>query len=255
MILGIIGCGAIGSDIALFADELDDIETIYLYDKVKEAENRLAGRIKKGRIARDIDELIERSDVVFECASQEAVYQYSEKVLRAGKDLVIMSIGALLDDELRERLVRIAKEKRCKIYLPSGALCGIDGISAARIGGLSEVTLVTTKPPESFGRKDEERVVLYHGPAREAVKLFPQNINVAACVSLAGIGSDKTEVKIVSDPVAARIHHKVLAHGRFGRLRAEVENMPNPKNPKSSYLASLSAMAILKRIIDPIQIG
>ena len=255
MILGIIGCGAIGTDVALAADKMEDIEEIYLYDKVKEAEKNLVKKLRKGRIAKNVDELIERSDAVFEAASQEAVFEYGEKILESGKDLVIMSMGALFDDDFRERLISIAKRNRCKIYLPSGAICGIDGIAAARTGGLDEVTLVTTKPPESLGRKDEKRTVVFDGTAREAVKLFPQNINVAACVSLAGIGFDRTEVKIVSDPVAVRIHHKVLAHGKFGRLRAEVENMPNPNNPKSSYLASLSAIAILRRIVDPVQIG
>lgn len=255
MILGIIGCGAIGTDVALYADKMEEIETIYLYDKIKSAGRRLNKKIKKGKIAENVEELIQKSDIVFEAASQEAVFQYGDKILENGKDMVIMSMGALFDDDFREKLVSIAKKNRCKIYLPSGAICGIDGIFAARIGGLDEVTLVTTKPPQSLGRKDEKRTVIFDGNAREAVKLFPKNINVAACVSLAGLGFDNTRVKIVSDPVAVRIHHKVLAHGKFGRLRAEVENMPNPNNPKSSYLASLSAISILKKIVDPIQIG
>ena len=101
----------------------------------------------------------------------------------------------------------------------------------------------------------EDRTVIFEGTAREAVKQFPRNINVAACLSLAGVGFDETKVEIVADPVETRISHKILAHGRFGRLRAEVENMPNPNNPQSSYMASLSAIATLRRIIDPIQIA
>ncbi|MCD6411864.1 MAG: aspartate dehydrogenase [Thermoplasmata archaeon] len=255
MKLGIIGCGAIGTDVALAADDMEEIEKIYLYDKLKEAEEKLIKRLKKGELVKNGEELIEKSDVVFEAASQEAVFEYGEKVLEKGKDLVIMSMGALFDDGFREKLVSLARKNKCKIYLPSGAVCGIDGIAAASIGGLHQVTLVTTKPPESLGIESEKREVLFEGNAREAVKKYPQNINVAACVSLAGLGFDETRVKIVSDPVAARIHHKILAHGKFGRLRAEVENMPNPNNPKSSYLASLSAIAVLKRIVSPVQIG
>ena len=97
--------------------------------------------------------------------------------------------------------------------------------------------------------------VLFEGTARDAVKKFPANINVAASLSLAGKGFDETKVEIVADPVATRISHKILAHGKFGRLRVELENMPNPNNPGSSYMASLSAIATLRRIIDPIQIG
>jgi len=254
MRLGIIGCGAIGTDVALAADKMEEIEVIYLHDKDRDAEKKLVNKLKKGKIA-TMEEFLDKVDAVFEAASQQAVAEYGEKVLSAGKDLVIMSMGALFDDDLRERLVETARRNRCKIYLPSGAICGVDGIAAAKTGGLDEVTLVTTKPPESLGRSYERRTVVFEGSAREAVKLFPKNINVAACASLAGIGFDKTIVKIVADPVVTRISHKILAHGRFGRLRAEIENMPNPNNPKSSYMASLSAISILRRIIDPVQIG
>jgi aspartate dehydrogenase len=254
MKLGIIGCGAIGNDVALAADRMEEIEEIYLYDKNKEAERKLASRLSKGKRT-SIDEMLNKVDVVFEAASQEAVKEYGKKALSKGKDLVIMSMGALFDNHLWNDLVKTARERGCKIYLPSGAIGGVDAIIAAKTGGLHEITLVTTKSPKSLGRSDEERTVIFDGSAREAVKLFPKNINVAACVSLAGMGFDKTRVKIVSDPVVTRISHKVLAHGKFGRLRAEVENMPNPSNPKSSYLASLSAISILRRILDPVQIG
>jgi len=114
---------------------------------------------------------------------------------------------------------------------------------------------VTTKSPESLGRIIEKRTIIFEGNARDAVEEFPMNINVAASLSLAGVGFDKTKVQIVADPVVTRITHKILAHGKFGRLRAEVENMPNPKNKKTSYMASLSAIATLKKIVNPIQIG
>jgi len=192
---------------------------------------------------------------VFEGASQEAVKEYAEQILQAGKGLILMSVGGLFDDDFRKKLKNVARKKQCKIYIPSGAVCGIDGILSASIGGLNEVTLVTTKPPSSLGKSLGERTVVFEGSARQAVKKFPQNINVAASLSLAGMGFDKTKVEIVADPVATRISHKILAHGTFGRLRVELENMPNPNNPGSSYMASLSAIATLKRIIDPIQIG
>ncbi|KAA0007933.1 MAG: aspartate dehydrogenase [Thermoplasmata archaeon] len=254
MRLGIIGCGAIGTDVALAADDMEEIEEIYLHDKNRDAERHLVEKVRKGK-AVTVNEMLKKVDAVFEAASQQAVKEYGIKVLSAGRDLVIMSMGALFDDKLWQGLVKTAKEKRCKIYLPSGAVCGVDGVAAAKTGGLDEVTLVTTKPPKSLGRSDEKRSVVFEGNAREAVRLFPKNINVAACVSLAGIGFDKTKVEIVSDPVVTRINHKILAHGRFGRLRAEIENMPNPNNPKSSYMASLSAISILRRIVDPVQIG
>lgn len=254
MILGIIGCGAIGTDVAEAADELKEISEIYLYDIDTAASEKLSKKIRKSRVC-SLKELIDKVDIVFEGASQEAVQDYAELILKAGKDLILMSVGGLINDSFRDKIEKIAMENRCKIYIPSGAIFGIDGLSSASIGGLDEVTLVTTKPPKSFGEKFEKRQVLFEGNARDAIKKYPKNINVAASVSLAGIGFDKTFVEIVADPVATRIHHKILAHGRFGRLRAEVENMQNPKNPKSSYLASLSAISTLKKIISPIQVG
>ena len=254
MKLGIIGCGAIGTDVGKASNNWKEIEKIYLYDINPKASERLKKTLPKAEIMR-VKDFLKHVDVVFEGASQEAVKEYAEQVIRAGKDLIIMSVGGLFDEKFRKKLEKLAREKNCKIYIPSGAVCGIDGILSANVGGLNEVTLVTTKPPESFGRRFDERSVLFRGKARDAVKDFPQNINVAASLSLAGKGFDKTKIEIVADPVVTRISHKILAHGKFGRLRVELENMPNPNNPGSSYMASLSAIATLRRIIDPIQIG
>lgn len=253
-VLGIIGCGAIGNDVARAADGMEEISTIYLYDIKPEKAEELSRHLTKSDVA-DFDTWLPQVDIVFEAASHQAVKQYAEKVIQAGKDLIIMSIGGLLDDEFRERLRQKARENKCKIYLPSGAVCGIDGIKAAQTARMDDVTLVTTKPPESLGKDLDKRTVIFEGSARDAVKHLPKNINVAACLSLAGIGFDRTRVKVVADPVVKNNSHKVLAHGEFGRLRAEVENLPNPHNPSSSYLASLSAIATLRRALDPIQIG
>ena len=254
MKLGIIGCGAIGNDVAKAADKMQDIEKIFLFDKKEEASNKLCKSLNKGEI-KPVKDFLKEVDVVFEAASQSAVEEYGEQIINAGKNLVIMSVGSLLDEKFRKRIEKTAKEKNCKIYLPSGAVCGIDGVLSASVDFIDEVTLVTTKPSESLDKKFIRRTVVFEGNARDAVKKFPMNINVAASLALAGVGFDKTKVKIVADPVATRINHKILAHGKFGRLRAEVENMPNPNNPKSSYMASLSAIATLKKIINPIQIG
>lgn len=254
MNLGIIGCGAIGTDLAIAADSIKEIEKIYLYDIKENASRDLCKMIKKAEIKK-VKEFLPLVDIVFEGASQQAVVEYAEEVLKAGKDLILMSVGSLFENDFRKKLQNKAQEKKCKIYIPSGAICGIDGILSASIGGLDEVTLVTTKPPESFGKSYSTRTVLFKGNARDAVEKFPTNINVAASLSLAGKGFNNTNVQIVADPVVSRISHKILAYGKFGRLRVELENMPNPNNPGSSYMASLSAIATLKRIIEPIQIG
>ncbi len=254
MKLGIIGCGAIGTDVAKAADTMDDIEKIYLFDINPAAAETLCSVVKKASFKK-VNEFLKDVDVVFEAASQEAVKVYAAAVLEAKKDLIIMSIGSLFDDAFRKKLENIARKHHRKIYLPSGAVCGIDGVLAASVEKLDSVTLVTTKPPASLGRSVENRTIVFEGTAREAVTQFPRNINVAACLSLAGVGFDETKVEIVADPVETRISHKILAHGRFGRLRAEVENMPNPRNPQSSYMASLSAIATLRRVLNPLQIA
>lgn len=254
MRLGIIGCGAIGTDVAKAADEMEDITKIYLFDKKPAAAEKLCPLLKKASI-KPVREFLKDVDVVFEAASQQAVVEYAGTVLEAKKDIIIMSIGSLFDDSLRKNLEKIARVNHRKIYLPSGAVCGIDGVLAANVERLDSVTLVTTKPPASLGKTVEERTIVFKGTARQAVKQFPRNINVAACLSLAGVGFDDTKVQIVADPVETRISHKILAHGRFGRLRAEVENMPNPNNPQSSYMASLSAIATLRRVLNPLQIA
>ncbi len=254
MRLGIIGCGAIGTDVAKAADTMNDIEKIYVHDINSAAAQKLCSMLKKASI-QPVEDFLRDVDVVFEAASQQAVTQYADMVLEAGKDIILMSIGSLFNDALRKKLENTARKHHRKIYLPSGAVCGIDGVLAAGIEKLDSVTLVTTKPPASLGKSVEERTVIFKGNAREAVKQFPKNINVAACLSLAGVGFDETKVEIVADPVETRINHKILAHGRFGRLRAEVENMPNPNNPQSSYMASLSAIATLRRVLDPLQIA
>lgn len=254
MNLGIIGCGAIGTDVAIAADKMKEIEKIFLQDIDKKKALNLGKTLKKAEI-KPVKEFLENVDVVFEAASQKAVDEYAKDILQAGKDFIIMSVGSLFDDKYRKELEETARSKHCKIYLPCGAVCGIDGILSASIDAIDEVTLVTTKPPRSLGKNYGKRITVFEGTAREAVEEFPRNINVAASLSLAGVGFDRTKVQIVADPVVTRINHKILAHGKFGRLRAEVENMPHPNNPKSSYMASLSAIATLKRIINPIQIG
>ncbi len=254
MKLGMIGCGAIGSDVAKAADKMDEIKKIYLYDIDRKAAEKLQSKVKKAEI-KSVEDFLDEVDVVFEAASQKAVNEYAETVLNSKKDIIIMSIGSLFDDKFKNKLEKLAKENNCKIYLPSGAVCGIDGVLSASIEEIDEVTLVTTKPPKALSKEFDKRTVVFEGNARDAVKKFPKNINVAANLSIAGIGFDKTKVEIVVDPVATRNSHKILAHGKFGRLRAVVENMPNPNNPGSSYMASLSAIATLKRLINPIQIG
>lgn len=214
-----------------------------------------------------IEELLKNVDLVVECASQNAVKSIVPQALEAGCDVMVLSVGALADGELRERLFRLAKQNNCKLYFPSGAVVGIDGINSASVAEISSVTLTTRKPPlglagaphvKALGielEKIEKETVLFEGPASEAVKAFPANVNVAATISLAGIGFERTKVRVIADPALSRNVHEITVEGEFGKFFTKVENLPSPENPKTSYLAALSAISTLKKILSPVQVG
>jgi aspartate dehydrogenase len=178
---------------------------------------------------------------------------------------MIMSVGGIVN-RFKE-LSALAKKYNAKVYIPSGAISGIDALKAARIGKIKKVTLTTTKNPLSFrGVKYIEKKgldlnaikkdrTLFCGVAKDAVRYFPQNINVAAILSIAGLGEDKTRVKIVASPRINKNVHEIEIESEAARIFTRTENILHPDNPKTSYLAVLSAVAMLKQILEPIKIG
>lgn len=255
MRVGIVGCGAIGNDLAKFASNQSEIASILLFDQDPARAERLAKTLQKTKVARSGDALIKESDLVIECASQDAAKLFLPLAVNAGRSVMCLSMGVFADDKFRHALVESARKNKVKIYLPSGAIAAVDALKAGALGRISSVTLVTTKPPAALGVTADKWTIVFDGNAREAVKKFPLNVNVAACLSLAGVGFDQTRVQVVADPLATRNQHKVIIEGDFGRIRTEVENLPSPANPKTSYLAILSAMATLRRILDPVQLS
>ncbi len=267
MKIGILGCGFIGNTLANAIEGMEEIEELYLYDRKISCTEGLAAKINKAKSVSDVDELISKVDLVIEAGSQSAVKEFAQQVLEQGKDLMIMSVGALVDNELWNSLQNQAKKHKCQIYLPSGAICGIDGLKSASIAGIDEITVETTKPPKGLENvryitiqgidltKLKEPLTVFDGSALEAVKHFPKNINIAACVSLAGIGFENTRVKIIADPAITRNQHRLICHGRFGEFTCLIKNMPSMTNPKTSYLAALSAIATLKKIVSGVWIG
>ena len=178
-----------------------------------------------------------------------------------------MSVGALLDESIYDILSDACSHFKKTIYLPSGAIAGLDGIKSIK-HELESVSITTTKHPRSLkGAKffetsqiDLDKInsstVIFEGTAKEAVQLFPANINVAALLSLSGIGSEKTNVKIVADPNTDKNTHHIEAAGKFGKMTFTIENIPDANNPKTSRLAILSAIETLRKYCsDDIQIG
>ena len=153
------------------------------------------------------------------------------------------------------------------MYLPSGAIAGLDALKAVR-DELESVVLVTTKNPNSLKgapffdssdidpEKISESTILFDGTAKQAVSLFPKNVNVSALLSLVGLGGDNTSVRVVADPNTDKNPHEINANGKFGNIKITVENVPDSMNPKTSRLATLSAVELLRQICTKeVQIG
>jgi aspartate dehydrogenase len=203
-----------------------------------------------------IEDLLARDpEIVAECAGHSAVAQYGEAVLNAGKRFLIISIGALADARLFDRLRAAACVGGGQILLPAGALAGLDGIAAARLAGLSRVSLTSAKPPVAWqGTSAQDAVDLanlteantfFSGSAREAAQQYPKNANVAAAVALAGLGFEETKVFLVADPKAEGNIHRIVAEGVFRALEIEMRGRALPDNPKTSLLGGLSVARAL----------
>ncbi|MHB8633125.1 MAG: aspartate dehydrogenase [Thermoplasmatota archaeon] len=254
MKVGLIGCGAIGTEIARAASRMAGIDEVWIFDIDPKASASLAA-LPRAKVAQSAAAVVEACDLLVEAANKGVVEKEVRQALALGKRAILMTIGALADDALRADLLSLATKKGGKIYLPAGAVMGVDGVKAAAEGDLKSVTLVTTKPPAGLDKSLDRWTLLFSGPAREAVERFPKNVNVAATLALAGLGFDQTHVQVAVDPLATRNSHKVIIEGNFGRARIEVENLPSAANPATSTLASLSAIALLRRIVSPLEIG
>lgn len=241
---------------------IGNAEVVALLDQIEEQGRSLASDLESSpTYYSDLDDFLSapRLEVVVECASQAAVKALGEKVVASGKTLLLMSSGALIDSDFFTSLMAAAERSGGNVTVPSGAVGGIDAIRAAK-SGLKEVTMVSTKKPESLtgapgfapweGKTISEPVTIYEGSALEAVKLFPANVNVAATVSLAGIGPERTKVRVVADPEAPGNVHEIRAVGEFGEFQFKLINRPHPNNPKTSYLAALAAIEALRSLVD-----
>lgn len=211
-----------------------------------------------------LDELIERADLIVEAATQAALREFGPAVLSAGKHLMVLSVGALVG--VLDGWAALAEKHGCRILVPSGAIAGLDGVKGAREGAITAVTMETRKPPRGLAgapyieqqRIDLDRIttetLIFEGPATEAVRGFPANVNVVAALSLAGIGPERTRIRIYAVPDQARNQHRITVEGEFGTLRIEVENVPS-ENPRTGRLSYLSAIAMLRELGSAVQVG
>jgi aspartate dehydrogenase len=268
--VALIGCGTIGAMIAKAIDAGDagETELAWVFDARSESCESLSKKLhSKPKLAKNIGEILadKSVDLVIEAASQAAVAQYALDVIKSKKELMIMSVGALGDEKLLENLKKEAERAGKKVHVPSGAILGIDGIKAAKIAGIEEATLTTRKPAKTLASSAyvqkrgldlaKKPTVVFEGPAREAVKAFPESVNVAATLSLAGVGFDKTKVRIVADPSLDRNVHEIRVKSKAGEFMTVARNVPSPDNPRTSYLAALSAIRTLRNLAENVKIG
>ncbi len=263
--VGIIGCGTIGSQLAIAVDtgKVGNASLVSLFDTVQDNVHGLKQKLRSipSTYCSFDDFLSSDCDIVVEAASQEATRSFARQVLHAGKDLIVMSVGALADKALLAELLNEIGNNNKSIYIPTGAIAGIDAIRAVK-PYLDSVTLTTTKSPRALAgapffktskvnlEEIRQRTTIYEGTAADAVRAFPANVNVAAVLSLAGIGVDRTMVRIVADPAFTTNQHEITAKGSFGEFHFTVNNVPSPGNPKTSYLAVLSAIECLRSVCE-----
>lgn len=256
MKVALIGCGNIGADLCIALHKGDiPAQWVTLCDIDEERANVLKRSFQLDAKICSLDEAVQAADFVVECAVADAVKDVVEAAIRHHRDCLVMSVSGLMT---HPELIERAKAHGVQLRIPSGALCGLDGIRSAMEAGLHSVTLTTRKPPKGLVgapylveqgidiEKITEPKIVFEGNALEAVTAFPANVSVAGALSIAGIGPKETQVRVIADPKATENTHEVRAEGAFGRLQTVTTNMPSPRNAKSSYLASLSAVAELR---------
>ena len=251
--VGILGCGAIATVITDFVLEGKiSVDIKFFYDQNPKRAENLALKVDGTKVM-SVHDMLDHVDLVIEAASSQAVIEFVPSIIARGKDVIIMSVGALIDPEFKNHLETLATENKCRIYTPSGAIVGLDGIKSASIGKIKEVNLLTRKPPKSLGIPGDKKTILYEGKSTEAVRKFPQNMNVAATLSIA---CDKeVDVKIIADPEVEQNIHEVQVVGDFGEFKTTTQNRSCNNNPKTSVLAAYSAIKLLKSLNENSRIG
>lgn len=268
--VGIIGCGTIGQYVLDFlADgKLLNCKPIAVLLRSNNSLGREHLERRKIPWVTDLQEFMNfKLDVVLEAATHDVVKDVGVKILASGVDFVPMSLGAFVDHNLLESMADASLRGNSMLHIPSGGIGALDALQAAVLGGVEKVTMTTRKysttwkgiPAVESLNLDldnlKEPALLFEGPARECVKLYPQSINIAAALSIAGLGFDKTIIKIYADPYVEYNTHEIEWEGAAGKVTISFENTPVPTNPKTTYQACLSALSVLKGMSSTKLIG
>lgn len=265
--IGIVGCGAIGGGIARYIQKRlkKDCQLTGLYDiEYKKAERLRRELGLRGVEKSSLKSLIQHCDLMIEAVNSPSTRPIIHQALMHRRDVIAMSVGKLLH---ASDLFRLARKHHCHLLLPSGAVAGIDAIKAAALGRIYQIRLITRKPLESFLynpylkeqgfdlARIKDETILFDGDVATCVKFFPQNINVAATIALASGAQDKMRVRIMTSPDYKNNSHEIQVIGDFGEITTLTENIVCPENPKTSYLAVLSAIQTLRQFCQRTYIG
>jgi len=262
--IAVAGLGAIGGRLVEALDRgIDGLVLKAVSVKNPEKHQSLLASLTRTPAVLPIEALVDVADIVIECAPSNLVRSIVAPFVSAGKTAVVLSAGALLD---HEDLVELAKQNGGQIVVPTGALIGLDAVSAAAVGKVHSVRMVTRKPirglagaPYIVGNNiDIEQITeplkIFDGTAREAAKGFPANVNVVAALSLAGIGPDLTKIEIWADPSLTRNTHQIEVESDSARFSMSIENIPS-ENPKTGLITALSVIACLRKLRAPLRVG
>jgi len=263
--VGIIGYGTIGKDVAEAIHQgragSAQITSILVRDVSKFNRETIQFKLTDN----PDDFFAEQLDIVIECAGHKAFRDYGVRALEQGMNLIVVSVGALADEDFLKLIMDKAKIHNKKVIIPSAAVGGLDRIAAGSLGPMEEVTLITRKPPKAwYGTFVEEQVdlskltepyCLFEGVARDSARIFPESVNVSAALSLAGIGFDATKVKVYIDPIIKDNIHEIVARGKFGEIQISIRNTPSAGNPKTGYIVAMSVIKNLRDLTAPIIIG
>lgn len=264
MNVGIAGLGVIGRAVSRALDNgIPGLKLAGATARDRAKAERFLQALESPAPFLSLDDLVQASDLVVEASTQAHLQEIAPKTLKAGKDLVVLSCGGLLG---RQDWVDLAAANRCRILVPSAAIAGLDGVKGARVGTITSVTMETRKPPRGLAgapwiaeqKLDLDAItketLIFEGPATEACRAFPANVNVVAALSLAGIGPDRTRIRIFAAPEQQMNRHRITVEGEFGRLAIEVENVPS-ENPRTGRLSYLSTIALLKDLTATLRVG
>ncbi len=211
----------------------------------------------------ELEAFPDHADLAVECAPAKILADICAPMLKAGKRVMVLSAGALLP---RPEIVALAREHGGQIIVPTGALLGLDAVSAASEGDIHSVRMITRKPPgglEGAPYLVEHGIsvaglntakLVFSGTAREAAAGFPANVNVVAALSLAGIGPDRTTIEIWADPAVTRNCHSIEVDADSARFSLSIENIPS-ENPKTGRITALSVLAALRKLNAPLRVG